>query len=157
MKAQHLIFMLVCFLIYTSALFGQNVPQNTGNASYRSDEDIVDSSMNKLNQQEPDILTFAEEMPEFPGGQEAMMAFLRKNIQYPPMARENGIEGRVVLQFVVNKDGNISDIEIVKKLGWGLEEEAIRIVKIMPGWKPAKQNGKPVMLRMIWPLVITFN
>jgi protein TonB len=69
------------------------------------------------------------------------------------MARENGIEGRVVLQFVVDKDGKISNIEIVKKLGWGLEEEATRVVKTMPAWKPAKQNGKPVVLRMILPIV----
>ncbi len=113
-----------------------------------------DLSADKLTSKESenDTLNFAEQMPEFPGGQEAMLTFLSKNIQYPPMARENRVEGHVVLQFVVDKVGNISNIEIVSKLGWGLEEEAIRAVKMMPAWKPAKQNGKPVTLRMILPI-----
>ncbi|MFN5885970.1 MAG: energy transducer TonB, partial [Bacteroidota bacterium] len=117
------------------------------------DASLLESGDGLTGEEATEIVTFAEQMPEFPGGQEAMMAFLSKNIQYPPMARENGIEGRVVLQFVVDKDGKISNIEIVKKLGWGLEEEATRVVKTMPAWKPAKQNGKPVVLRMILPIV----
>jgi protein TonB len=132
--------------------------KDAGNKTVEGDPEGVDASLLEsgdglTGEEATEIVTFAEQMPEFPGGQEAMMAFLSKNIQYPPMARENGIEGRVVLQFVVDKDGNISNIEIVKKLGWGLEEEATRVVKTMPAWKPAKQNGKPVVLRMILPIV----
>lgn len=105
----------------------------------------------------PEIVTFAEQMPEFEGGQEEMMKYLSKNIQYPPLARENGIEGRVVLQFVVGTDGKISQIEVLKKLGWGLEEEAVRVVKAMPPWRAGKQNGKPVYVKFVLPIVFKLN
>ncbi len=105
----------------------------------------------------PEIVTFAEQMPEFEGGQEAMMNYLSKNINYPPVARENGIEGRVVLQFVVGTDGKISQIEVLKKLGWGLEEEAVRVVKAMPAWRPGKQNGKAVFVKFTLPIVFRLN
>jgi protein TonB len=105
----------------------------------------------------PEIVTFAEQMPEFEGGQEEMMKYLSKNINYPPVARENGIEGRVILQFVVGTDGKISQIEILKKLGWGLEEEAVRVVKSMPPWRPGKQNGKPVYVKFTLPIVFKLN
>jgi protein TonB len=105
----------------------------------------------------PEIVTFAEQMPEFEGGQEEMMRYLQKNLNYPPVARENGIEGRVVLQFVVGTDGKISQIEVLKKLGWGLEEEAVRVVKTMPAWRPGKQNGKPVFVKFTLPIVFKLN
>jgi protein TonB len=97
------------------------------------------------------ILTFAEQMPEFPGGAEELMHFLHKNTNYPPNARENGVDGRVILQFVVGTDGKISNIEVVKGRGWGLDEEAVRVVKMMPPWKPGKQNGKPVTVKFTLP------
>jgi protein TonB len=99
----------------------------------------------------PEIVTFAEQMPEFNGN---LGEFLGRNIQYPSVARENGIEGQVVLQFVVGKDGKIdpSSITVVKKVGWGLEEEAIRVVKNMPAWKPGKQNGNPVYVKCTLPI-----
>jgi protein TonB len=105
----------------------------------------------------PEIVTFAEQMPEFEGGQEDLMKYLSKNIVYPPVAKENGIEGRVILQFVVGTDGKISQIDVVKKLGWGMEEEAVRVVKSMPPWRPGKQNGKPVTVRFTLPVVFKLN
>jgi protein TonB len=99
----------------------------------------------------PEIVTFAEQMPEFNG---SLADFLSRNIQYPSVARENGIEGQVVLQFVVGKDGKIDpgSITVVRKVGWGLEEEAIRVVKNMPAWKPGKQNGNPVYVKCTLPI-----
>jgi protein TonB len=107
----------------------------------------------------PEIVTFAEQMPEFEGGTEEMTRFIQKNMNYPPVARENGIEGRVVLQFVVGTDGKISQIEVVSKnkLGWGCEEEAIRVVKSMPPWRPGKQNGKAVYVKFTLPMVFRLN
>jgi|694.fasta_scaffold143956_2 protein TonB len=101
----------------------------------------------------PEIMTFAEQMPEFDGN---VGEYLGRNIQYPSLARDNGIEGLVVLQFVVGKDGKIDDqsINVVSKnkLGWGMEEEAIRVVKGMPAWKPGKQNGNPVYVKCTLPI-----
>jgi protein TonB len=107
---------------------------------------------------EPEVLTFAEQMPEFPGGIEEMSRFIGKNINYPPLARENGIEGKVVVTFVVGTDGKITNIETVgKKLGWGCEEEAIAVVKKMPPWTPGKQNGKTVTVKFTLPIRFQLN
>ncbi|MBC7382420.1 MAG: energy transducer TonB [Bacteroidia bacterium] len=102
----------------------------------------------------PEVLTFAEQMPEFPGGYEELYKFLQKNVNYPPQARDNGIEGKVMLTFVVATDGKISSIELAgnRKLGWGLEEEAVRVMKAMPPWTPGKQNGKPVTVKYTLPI-----
>ena len=99
------------------------------------------------------IFTFVEIMPSFPGGEEALAKFLQKNLRYPRMAQESSIEGRVFVQFVVNTDGRISDVQTVGGVkGAGLEEEAIRVVKMMPNWKPGKQNREPVMVRFNLPI-----
>lgn len=95
------------------------------------------------------ILSFAEQMPEFNGD---LMAYLSENIVYPSMAEENNIEAKVITQFIVEIDGSISNVEIIKKKGWGFDEEAIRVVKAMPNWKPGKQNGKPVRVLFILPI-----
>ncbi|QNF33274.1 energy transducer TonB [Adhaeribacter swui] len=99
-----------------------------------------------------EIFTFVEQNPTFPGGLEAMYKYLGKNIKYPAVASRNGLEGNVILQFVVNKEGAISDITVVKSLGGGTDEEAIRVVKTMPNWTPGKQNGRPVNVRYTLPV-----
>ncbi|SJZ40327.1 outer membrane transport energization protein TonB [Chitinophaga eiseniae] len=100
--------------------------------------------------------TFVEFMPEFPGGEPALMKYLSKNIRYPHMAQENGVQGSVFIQFVVNRDGSISEVKAVgASKGAGLEEEAIRVVSKMPNWKPGKQNGKAVTV--IFNLPIRFQ
>lgn len=101
---------------------------------------------------EPEIFTVVEESPEFPGGEGAMMKYIAENLDYPPLARENNIQGRVVLSFVVNEDGHISDIKVVKDLGYGTAEAAIKVVKSMPRWKPGKQRNKPVKVRFNLPI-----
>lgn len=85
-----------------------------------------------------------EQMPEFPGGTAAMMDFLGKNLKYPNEARDKNISGKVIVKFVVNKEGNIQDATIVRGIGAGCDEEALRVVRKMPRWKPGYQNGKAV-------------
>jgi len=80
------------------------------------------------------------------------MEFLMSNIRYPAEARKNNIKGRSVVQFVVNEDGSISDIQLARKRGGGCDEEAIRLVKAMPKWTPGKQGGKPAKVRFILPV-----
>jgi len=108
-----------------------------------------------VEEPKPQIFTYVEQMPDFPGGQTELMKFLQKNLRYPPAARENGIEGRVVLQFVVDESGNISDIQVLRDIGGGCADEAIRVVKMMPPWKPGKQNGNPV--KVYFKLPVTFK
>ena len=92
-------------------------------------------------------------MAEFPGGLEAMYAFIGKNLNYPSFARENSKEGKVVLSFVIAADGNIQMSEVEKGIGFGCDEEAVRVINEMPKWTPATQNGKPVAVRLMLPIV----
>ncbi len=101
---------------------------------------------------EEDVVTFAEQMPEFNG---ELLEYLAKNIKYPTEAKENKIEGKVLVEFIVEKDGSISNTKIVKKAGYGFDEETLRVIKAMPNWKPGKQNGKPV--RVSYTLPIRFS
>ena len=92
-----------------------------------------------------------EVMPEFPGGDQAMMDFVAKNVVYPQEARDKEISGRVMVGFIVEKDGSISDAKVVKGIGGGCDEEAVRVVNAMPKWKPGKQKGKPVRVSFMMP------
>lgn len=98
------------------------------------------------------IFEMVDELPEFPGGEAAMMRFIMTNLNYPAMARENGIQGSVYIEFTVKKDGSISDIKIIKNVHDSLSREAIRVVKKFPRWKPGKQNGVPVNVRYRLPI-----
>ena len=93
------------------------------------------------------IFMVVEEMPEFPGGQAALMSFIAKSIKYPVVAQENGIQGRVTCSFVVNKDGSIVDAEVIRGIDPSLDKEALRVINTMPKWKPGKQRGKPVRVK----------
>lgn len=97
------------------------------------------------------VLEKAEVMPQFPGGDQAMMKFVSENVQYPEEAKEKEISGRVMVGFIVEKDGSISDVKIVKGIGGGCDEEAVRVVKAMPKWKPGKEKGKPVRVSYMMP------
>ena len=102
------------------------------------------------------IRTFVEINPDFPGGQDALGKFLHDNVHYPRVAQENGIDGKVFVQFVVDWEGNIRDVKTVGAVkGGGLEEEAIRVVKKMPKWKPGKQNGQAVSVQFSLPISFT--
>ncbi len=106
---------------------------------------------------EDTIVTFAEQFPQFPGGDSAKIKFLNDHIIYPSLACENNIETRVQIQFVIDKHGKISDVKALTHKGWGLEEEAIRVVKLMPNWIPGKQNGRLVNVRFSIPIVFKLN
>jgi len=105
----------------------------------------------------PQIFTYVEQMPDFPGGDAARMDFLRKNLHYPDVARENNIQGRVTVRFVVDEEGNISDVNVIKGIGGGCDEEAKRVVMKMPKWKPGKQNGRAVKVYFTLPIMFTLE
>lgn len=102
-----------------------------------------------------EIFTVVEDQPEFPGGMSAFYQYIGDNMKYPSQARRMGIEGRVYVQFVVDKSGNITEVQAVRGIGAGCDEEAVRVIKGMPQWKPGKQRGRAVKVRMILP--ITFK
>ncbi len=99
--------------------------------------------------------TSVESAPEFPGGIEAFYRFLNKNTHYPLQAQKNGTQGKVIVQFVVERDGSLTDLKVVRGLGDGCDEEAIRVVKLSPLWKPGMQNGKPVRVQYNVPITFT--
>ena len=101
------------------------------------------------------IFTVVEEMPEFPGGMNELLKYLAKSIKYPVIAQENGIQGRVICAFVVNRDGSIVDAEVLRGVDPSLDKEALRVIMAMPKWKPGKQRGKPVRVKYTVP--VTFR
>ena len=103
-------------------------------------------------EEEEVVFVVVESMPEFPGGQQALFKYLSENVKYPVIAQENGIQGRVICQFVVNKDGSLEDIQVVRGVDKALDNEAIRVIKSMPKWKPGKQRGKPVRVKYTVPV-----
>ena len=102
-----------------------------------------------------EIFTIVEDQPTPEGGMQAFYQYVQKNLKYPAQARRMGIEGKVFVQFVVDKDGSITDVKAVKGIGAGCDEEAVRVLQGSPKWKPGKQRGRPVKVRMILP--ITFK
>lgn len=101
---------------------------------------------------EEEVLQIAEQMPSFPGGMGECMKWLAENVHYPPIAAETGQEGKVILQFTVNTDGSIVDIQVVRSVSPALDQEAIRAVKAMPKWIPGRQNGKEVRVKFTLPV-----
>ena len=128
-----------------------------------SDEPIdIESTIDELitNERQVEIVPDTpfervEEMPVFPGGDAALLAFLAKNIKYPKAAQRMGIEGRVTLSFVIDETGSITNIEVLRGIGAGCDEEAIRVLKLLPNYAPGKQRGVPVKVRMRVP--VTFK
>ena len=98
------------------------------------------------------IFQVVEKMPSFPGGDAALFKFLGENVKYPVIAQENGVQGRVICQFVVNRDGSIVDVEVVRSVDASLDKEAIRVIKSMPKWSPGQQRGKPVRVKYTLPV-----
>lgn len=126
MKARILFFILFSFFISNSYIFAQQI--------------------------NPEVFTYVEQMPEFVGGEGALMKFISSNIKYPINARNENIEGRVIVSFVVTSEGKITDLKILRDIGGGCGDEAIRVMKLSPDWKPGKQNGRPVNTKMVVPV-----
>lgn len=102
---------------------------------------------------EEEVFLSVEENPEFPGGTAKLLEYVRKNLKYPMMARESDIQGRVFVGFVVEKDGSISNVQVIRGIGGGCDEEAVRVVQSMPKFKPGKQRGNPVRVQYTLPIV----
>ncbi len=107
--------------------------------------------------EEEEIFMVVEDQPEFPGGTAALLEYLRKNIKYPAICRENNIQGRVLVTFIVNKDGAIVEPEVVKSVNPSLDKEALRVISQMPNWKPGSQRGKPVRVKFTVPVNFRLN
>ena len=109
----------------------------------------------KPKEEETKVFDIVEQMPQFPGGNAALFEYLSKHIKYPVIAEENGIQGRVIVTFVVERDGSITDVKVVKSVDPSLDKEAQRVVKSMPRWIPGKQNGSAVRVKYTVP--VTFR
>jgi protein TonB len=99
-----------------------------------------------------EVFVVVEEQAEFPGGLDSMYAYIVKNLKYPEAAKEKGIEGRVFVSFIIEKDGSISNVKLLRGIGGGCDEASVEMVKNMPKWKPAKQRGKPVRCQFTLPI-----
>lgn len=115
-------------------------------------EEVVMEDDDEGESKEDEIFVFVEDQPGYPGGDEARLKYLRENIKYPEMAKESGIQGTVYVTFVVEKDGRISNVKILRGIGGGCDEEAVRVIKGMPKWKPGKQRGRPVRAQFNMPI-----
>ena len=104
---------------------------------------------------EAEIFTVVESAPTFPGGDIARIKYLTENIKYPQMARESSIQGTVYATFVVERDGSVTDVRVLRGIGGGCDEEALRVIKAMPRWTPGKQRGKPVRVQFTMPIKFT--
>lgn len=120
------------------------------------DESLVEEAppappiLEEKGEEEP--FTYVEQMPSFPDGQDAMYKYIYDKIKYPAIARENGISGQVIVQFVVSRDGEIQKAKVVRGIGGGCNEEALRVVNGMPKWKPGKHNGRAVPVTFTLPI-----
>ncbi len=112
----------------------------------------ISDSIAKLKEAQKEILGPVEEEPSYPGGDEARIKFLQENIKYPKEAIKHGVQGKVFVSFVVEVDGSLSDVKVLRGIGSGCDDEAIRVVKSMPKWVPGKQKGVPVRIQFNLPI-----
>ena len=124
-----------------------------------SDETVEDYIDHSLPPEEPvDIpVVFPETQPSFPGGIEAFYQYVSETVNYPPSAIRRGISGKVFVEFVIDRDGALSELKIVKGIGGGCDEEALRVIQNSPRWNPGKQRGRPVRVRMVVPITFTLQ
>ena len=140
-----------------TAIGAFNVEGNdeVGGEVLKAKEEIAAPEPPKKEEVVEKVFDVVEQMPSFPGGQSALMQYLSSNIKYPVIAAENGVQGRVIVQFVVEKDGSITDVRVAKSVDPSLDKEAARVVKSMPNWIPGKQNGSAVRVKYTVP--VTFK
>ena len=132
-----------------------NVIGNDESGEVLKAKEMIVNEPVKPKEEENKVFDVVEQMPSFPGGMAALMAYLQKSIKYPPVAEENGIQGRVVCTFVVERDGSVTDVRVAKSVDPSLDKEAVRVVSAMPRWIPGKQNGQSV--RVKYTLPVTFR
>jgi protein TonB len=132
---------------------GQKDQKGDPNQAITIDEPVGNSDVKQVVEENPNqIFTAVEQQPVFPGGDAGFNKYLSKNIRYPAIARENNVQGRVIVQFVVERDGSLTDIKVVRGIGSGCDEEAMRALKASPKWKPGIQNGRPVRVQYSVPV-----
>lgn len=127
--------------------------ENTGNAEVFIPKVEVEEVEEET--EEETIFTVVEESASFPGGMQELYKYVGSNLVYPQQARETGTQGKVFITFVVEKDGSLTDVKVLRDIGSGCGEEAVRVVKSMPKWKPAKQRGKAVRMQFNLPISFT--
>ena len=150
-------------------LDAEKVAETNNDADIKDDimtsiEDLIDwegqsdiDSVDIESETDENIYMLVEDAPEFPGGTQALLDYLRKNLKYPAICRENNIQGRVLVSFIVEKDGSISNPEVVKNVNSSLDKEALRLISAMPKWKPGSQRGKPVRVKYTVPVNFRLN
>ncbi len=116
----------------------------------------TENSQSSMSQQE-ECFTIVDQMPEFPGGQVALIKFLCENIQYPPEAQKNKIQGKVIVQFLVTKTGKVSEVRVVRSVDPDLDKEAVRVCKLLPNFTPGRKNGQPVNVWYTLPITFTLQ
>ena len=119
------------------------------------EEVVVEKPVEKPKEVKEEIFRSVEQMPQFPGGDAALLKYLSSHINYPPMAAENNVQGKVLLQFVVEKDGKVGEVKVVRSVDKDLDREAVRVVKTLPKFTPGRQNGQPV--RVWYTLPVQFK
>jgi len=137
---------------------GQKTVKGDPNADIKIDEPVGNSDVKQVTEEDPNkIFAAVEKEPEFAGGIEKFYAYLQKNIHYPAVAKENNVQGKVFVTFVVEKDGSLTDIKTVRGIGSGCDEEAVRVLKNSPRWKPGIQNGRQVRVQYTMPISFTLQ
>ena len=111
----------------------------------------------KITEESDVPLTTADQMPQFPGGEREMMRFIKQNLRYPLSAQENRVQGTVILNFVVNREGKIINLKVIKGIGFGCDEESVRVMERMPLWSPGRQRGQAVMVSFTMPIRFVLN
>ncbi len=137
---------------------GQKTVKGDPNAEIKIDEPVGNSDVKQVTEEDPNrIFTAVEKEPNFPGGEAAFASYLGKNIHYPAIAKENNVQGKVFLSFVVERDGSLTDIRVVRGIGSGCDDEAVRVLKASPKWRPGIQNGRPVRVAYTIPISFTLQ
>jgi TonB family protein len=116
-----------------------------------------ENSKEEKSVQNGDIFTVVEKMPSYPGGDEARIKFFTENIKYPQEARQKGITGTVFVTYIVEEDGSVTNVKILRGIGSGCDEEALRVVSLMPKWNPGMQRGKPVRTQFNIPIKFSLS
>lgn len=149
---------LVGLSLGISAAFAANAPQASAKTDIKDSIAVETSTPNDTTATEENmIFGLIEQQAEFPGGEAALMAFIKKNLKYPADAARDSIEGRVVLTYMVELDGSITEIEVMRSPDERLTKEAVRVIKMMPKWKPERRLGKPVRTKYVLPITFRLN
>lgn len=153
----HILFVIVSLLLCSSLVNAQNSKTSKKGENHPIENKNISSTQESTSTNGEEVFTLVEQMPEFPGGNEALKKYLGDNLVYPKSARENGIQGKVIVSFVVETDGSISEVKVVRSVNAVLDEEAARVVKAMPKWKPGMHNGEVVRVKYLLPISFSLN